>query len=433
MKPFRFSFALPLLLGAFLLVMAPDAYSAAIYPARFGESRHVFGENEKDMSFSFSHAKAREFMAFDETSGKPHPQEACFGSVCYDALFLNVGFFVKGQRLEEAGQCGGSVSLALYPCMENTTTSFPPIMIDYTLEAFPVRAPGRFRQWSTGIENAKLYTDPVRYSYATPNYGSRKVPMPLRLPEVKFQPLEQGWAVIFTFRWIDIFDRVPFREGTYPESWRIVANRTREDGTVATWGTDAAPVVLSWGRPGGDFFDSFCRELLCNFIIGQKYRERSGTLRTYWSCYKEEQWMGYLDAGRPTFETKNPASDALFFERCAGPLLERNSNIDKAIFESEKAGVPVAPVRSMSLADRLDIISKLDRIFYVSEFMDEARRDYLLHRFLGEPVPQITVDAKARPKKLKKLDANREMSNDDLSLDGGLDDDGLIELDDIGF
>ena len=431
MKSNRFHFpsALSWSRVALLFLLMPLA-AAAVYPVRFGDVKSVFGENEKDLSFTFSHPKARQFEPFAEKTGGAHPKESCFGSACFDKAGFNICFFVKGDPKAAIGDCGGSVSLDIRPGMVNCPTSGAPIMVDYSLEKFPARPPAKPMFVPVNNENGVIYCDPVRFSYPMPSTGNMNVR--IQQPTVNFYSLENGWALVFSFRWVDSQERLPFVEGRYPVSWRLIATRTRDDGTIASWGSLAEPVILSWGRPGDSLIDDIEMNFFLNDGLGPAYRSDSGFVRGYWSIYQTEKWMYYLDPGRPTFETKNPESDEMFFKRIVTPILDSNANIDKAIFYSYKANIPVPPVKSYSKAERRAIVSGLDRVIFTKEIIDNARRDYLLARFFDEPVPMRTVPKAAKPKKLKKLDMNREMSADDLNLDGGFGDD-VIELDDIDF
>ena len=87
-------------------------------------------------------------------------------------------------------------------------------------------------------------------------------------------------------------------------------------------------------------------------------------------------------------------------------------------------------VADYSKAERRAIVSGIDRLIFIEEAIDDARRDYLVARFFDEPVPVHEVPKTARPKKLEKINAG-DFNPDDLSLDGmdGMD----IELDDVGF
>ena len=425
-----FRIAALLILGLF-----SRAFAATVFPVRFGMSSSVFGTNEKQIERNFVARKAREFMAFTEKNGASHPDEVCHGSVSYSKSGFVIGLFVHGKRRAKIEDCGGSFSFAIRTSPKNSPADGAPVLFHYSLEHFPEPPPiiptfGFFHN-----ESAYVHSVPVRYSFGTPSYGSSKVCVLDRPPGIYFHPLPNGWAIYFSFRWLDFQERIPFVEGQYPTTWRLTATRTRADGTVATWGTLADPVMLSWGRPGDDFVDKVSMNYFMLDCLGKRYRAVAEFLRQDWTTYRQERWIGLLDPGVPTFEKKNSESDDVFFTHCVGPILDSNENVDKAIYHNvdslKKEYIPRPPVADFSKAERRAIVAKLDRLIFLDEVIDDARRDYLVARFFNEPVPEYVVDKAAQPKKLKKLDAGRELSEDDLSLDGleGFD----IELDDVGF
>ena len=416
---------------AFLLVRQPASFATAIYPMKFGQVEEIYGKSSEDCDFTFSHPAKRQFVPFVEEDGKTRAAETCFGSACYNKFGFSLFLFVQGERKESIPDCGGKFSIYIRPGIENTATSGAPVMLTYSLEDFPKSKPGMPMFVSVNNENSMVRSDPVRFSSEMPAYGNSHVRIPGKVPYVFFYPLSNGWALRFSFRWLDFQDRLPFSKGRYPVSWRMIVRRERSDGSAASWGTVAEPVVMSWGRPGDELLDEIQMMYFLSTDLGPSYRGVSSSLRTFWTTYRQEKWMFYLDPGIPTFEPKNPESDDLFVKSLVDPILEANDNIDKAIYYSAKANIPVPPVKSYTKAERRAIVSGLDRVLYVEEQVDDARRDYLLARLLEKPVPVKTVPSTARPKKLKKLGRNQEMTTDDLNLED--EGDALIELDDVDF
>lgn len=423
------------LMAALLAALLPEeARPASIFPVRFGMPERILGSNPATISRGFKTKKAREFMAFKETGDAPHADETCYGSACYSKLGFSIMLYVEGTPRKEIPDCGGTFSFAIHTSTTNGPLDGAPVLFEYTLERFPELEPvlGTFGFFNN--EAAYVHSDPVRYSFVTPSYGSAAVRVLPKEPKTAFYPLEKGWALVFSFRWQEFQDRIPFHEGKYPIGWRLTATRAREDGTTATWGTLADPVILSWGRPGDAFVDEVAMGYFMENMLGKHYRDTMSFLRQDWTTYRQERWVAALDLGLETFEKKNPVSDDLFFTRIVGPIFEANDNIDKAIYHNvdslKKEYVPRPKVADFSKAKRRAIVAGLDRIIFIEETIENARRDYLLARFFGEEVPTHVVPKTAKPKKLEKIDAGA-LSTDDLSLD---DMDGMdIELDDVGF
>lgn len=415
-----------------LSLLALSSIASSVYPIKFGQIDDVFGKVPKEVEYVFSHPAKRQFAPFTEENASIKAPDRCFGAGCYDANTFNLLFYVQGDRRESIADCGGSFSIYLRPGMENTPTSGAPVMLVYTMEKFPARLPSKPMFVPVNNENSTIRTDPIRFSSEMPTYGNSHVRVPAADPKVHFQPMEKGWCVRFSFRWLDFQDRLPFAEGQYPVSWRLIVKRTRADGSVATWGSLAEPVLLNWGRPGDAIVDDIPLNYFLHNNVGPAYAGAAGFLRGFWTTSRTEKWMLYLDPGIPTFEPKNPESDDLFVKSQVEPILDSNANIEKAIYFNGKQQIYEPPIKSYAKAERRAILAGLDRILYVTERIDDARRDYLLARLLDKPVPVRTMPKAAQPKKLKKIDRNRDFSADDLGLEDTGDGD-LIELDDIDF
>lgn len=410
------------------LLLTSVAPAANLYPVRRGAVEELFGKTDKEFATSVARPKERQIVPFGEQTPGDHP-DVLSGSACYDEAGFTVFFISRGRRAETVPACGGSVSLYLREGMRNTATDGVPVSVRYDMRAFPAPNPSKPYFASSG-ESSMTRSEPTRFSSDCPSYGSIAVRQPPR-PTTRFYVLDDGWALSFAFRWVDFRDRLPFREGGRPVSWRMVATRVRPDGSVATWGIPADPVILSWATAGDSFLDEIPKKYFYAAGIGPVYRDHSGVARSFWTAHRTEKWIGFLDPGIPTFEPKNPDSDDIFFTRCLEPFLDGNDNIDQAIYFNSKENIPQPRVLAMTPAERAAIVAGLDRIIYVNDMIDALRRDYLLDRFLDRPVAQRAVPLAAQPKKLKPIDRSRAMTADELSLD----DVGVVEgkLDDVAY
>ena len=412
------------------LLLPSVAPAANLYPVRHGVVDELYGKTDKDFSVAIARPKERQFAPFGEQTPGDHP-DVLSGSACYDEAGFTVFFISRGRRAESVPECGGSVSLYLREGMKNTATDGVPVSVRYDMRAFPKPEPGKPYFASSG-ESSVTRSEPTRFSSDCPSYGSVAVRQPPR-PTTRFYVLDDGWGLSFSFRWVDFRDRLPFRENERPVSWRMVATRVRPDGSATSWGTLAEPVILSWAPAGDSFLDELAKGYFVSAGVGPIYRDHAEVARSFWTTHRTEKWIGYLDPGIPTFEPKNPDSDAIFFARCIEPFLDGNDNIDKAIYFNFRENIAQPRALTMTRAEREAIVAGLDRIIYVNEMIDTLRRDYLLDRFLNRPVAQRVVPQAARPKKLKPIDRNRILSADELSLDGVGAGENAGELDDVAF
>ena len=398
-----------------LLVLLPSAIPAAtLYPVRRGSVGELFGDTGQAFDAAIARPKERQFAPFEEQTPGEHP-DVLTGSACFTEGGFTLIIISQGQRAESVPQCGGSLSLYLREGMQNTATDGVPVSVRYDMREFPASKPGK-PHFSLSVEATIPRSGPTRFSSDCPCYGNMTIRQPSR-PATRFFGLDDGWALTFSFRWIDFRDRLPFRAGQPPVSWRLVATRVRPDGSVAAWGTLADPVILNWATVGDSFVDELSKKYFVAAELGPAYHEHAETIRTFWTAHRTEKWIGYLDPGIPTFEPKNPDSDAIFFTRCVEPFLDGNDNIDKAIIFGGKENIEHPRVLSMRPAERAAIVDELDRILYVDDMIDVLRRDYLLDRFLDRPVAQRVVPRAAQPEKLKPFDRNRDLTSGELNLD----------------
>ena len=415
--------------AACLMLLLPSAVMAAnIYTVRRGTIEGLFGKTDNEFAKVIANPKELKIAPFVERAPGEHP-DVLSGIACYDEGGFTVFFISRGRPAESVPACGGYFSLYFRDGMQNTATDGVPVSVRYDMRDFPAPKPGLPYFASSG-ESSTTRSEPTRYSSDCPSYGSKAVRQPPR-PATRFYTLGDGWAISFSFRWIDFNDRLPFREGQRPISWRMVATRVRPDGSVAAWGTLAEPVILSWATASDGFLDEIAKYYFLNAGIGPTYRDHAEVARSFWTTHRTEKWIGYLDPGIPTFEPKNPDSDEMFFTRCLEPFLDGNDNIDKAIYYNFQENIPQPKVLSMVPAERAAIIAGLDRVINVNEIIDALRRSYLLDRFLDRPVAQRVVPRAAQPKKLKPIDRNRDLTVDELSLDNVDVDAG--KLDDVAY
>ena len=402
--------------------LASAAVAANIYTVRRGSFESLFGKTEEDVEAAVEKANDKQIVPFSGDS-------SLSGTVSYSPQGFEITLFGKcGKSIGDAALLDGAVIIQLREGMENRPTSRSPMIFQYTFGKRPAVIPAKPRGEPTGVEEDSARAARNRLTSLLPDYPgvfSRSV-----LPDATFTAMRDGWRLNFTFQWAHLLKQIPFTEGKYPESWRMAVTYRKADGSVASWGDLANPVVLSWARSGDAFIGEIQNALFMSQAIGPSYSERENYYETYWTTHRMEKYIGYINPGKETFEIKNPDSDELFFVKCAEPLIKANANLQDVLFFDWRNGPAQPKVMSMAKTFRDEIYSQLDRVYYFDYFIRIIRRDYLLARFTDRPVlpPPPAPSARNQQPKAKPASGSDGMTLDDVEvIDGGL------ELDDIAF
>ena len=405
------------------LLLASSARAANIFAVRRGTVKSLLGEKPDAISSALDRLDDKQAQSF---VGDP----ALKGT----ALFSNEGFDIVVFRIGEGvaspkgpGNVGGMLTFQLRDAPKNADDAQAPIIFSYDMNPKTPPPKAKPRGEPTGVEEDAARAPRARVQSLVPEYDGFASRQPK--PKAAFIPLPNGWCAIFSFPWTSFLDRLPFREGKYPVSWRLVADYAGPGGAEAAWGTLADPVMLSWGRPGDKFIDELRETASLSKSLGPAAKERSTYYDTRWTTHRVERHIGYFDAGKPTFEPKNPDSDEMFYARCAQPALSANNNLLDALYFNIHEGVARPKVLTMPKSFQDEIFSKLDRLFFLAHDLDGLRRDYLLFRFTGKPMP---APSDASAKATKKSGAGKA-SPDAGGLDPMAPVEGGIELDDITF
>lgn len=408
-------------------IVAAALFSAApspaieIYPVRRGSFKELFGEERAAIDGSFAKLTEKQARPFEGDAGLKGA-----------AIFSGAGFQIivfrdSGPRAVDPGEVGGTLAIQIHDGMTNADGAHAPVIFAYDMEPRPVLKTAMTHEASTGIEEDNARLPKSRVIPLVPAYRgfhSRRA-----LPASTFQPLPNGWYAAFTFSWADFYGHIPFEEGILPASWRLVAEYTAPDGAVSRWGTLENPVALSWARGGDALVGSVRYELFMSDSLGPAYRSRAAYCANRWTTHQTEKHIGYADPGKPTFEQKNPDSDALFYACCAKPLLDSNAKMNDVLYFNWREGPQKPGVLSLAKSFRDEIYSKLDRIFFFTHKVESLRRDYLLARFTDRPVlPPPKAPEKEKPgvKAKPKKGADDLLDEPDTTGDG-------IDLDDITF
>ena len=405
------------------LLLAPSARSANIFAVRRGTAKGLLGEKPGAISAALSKLDEKQAQSF---TGDP----ALKGT----AFFSNEGFSIVVFRIGEdvaspkgPGDVGGMLTFQLRDAPKNTDDAQAPIIFTYDMNPKTPPPKAKPRGEPTGVEEDAARAPRSRVQSLVPEYNGFASRQPK--PQAEFHSLPNGWCAIFSFPWTSFLGRLPFEEGKYPVSWRLVADYAGTAGATAAWGALDDPVMLSWGRPGDKFIDELRETAFISKSLGPAAKGRSTYYDTRWTTHRAERHIGYFDAGKPTFEPKNPDSDEMFYVNCAQPVLSANNNMLDALYFNIQEGVYKPKVLTMQKSFQVEIFSKLDRLLFLAHDLDVLRRDYLLYRFAGKPMPAPS-DASSKAKKKSKAG---KASPDADGLDPMAPVDGGIELDDISF
>ena len=405
------------------LLLAPSARSANIFAVRRGTVKSLLGEKPDAIAAALS--------KLDDKQAQTFTGDAALKGT---ALFSNEGFSIVVFRIGEGvaspkgpGDVGGMLTFQLREAPNNTDDAHAPVTFAYDMNPKTPPPQAKPRGEPTGVEEDAARAPRSRVQSLVPEYDGFASRQPK--PQAEFIPLPNGWCAIFSFPWTSFLGRLPFKEGKYPVSWRLVADYAGPGGVAAAWGTLDDPVLLNWGRPGDKFIDELRETAFLSKSLGPDAKDRSTYYDTRWTTHRAERHIGYFDAGKPTFEPKNPDSDEMFYVHCAQPVLSANNNMLDALYFNFHDGIYRPKVLTMPKSYQEEIFSKLDRLLFLAHDLEVLRRDYLLFRFAGKSMPAPSdASAKAR----KKAGAGKAPS-DAGEFDSVSPVEGGIELDDITF
>lgn len=201
---------------------------------------------------------------------------------------------------------------------------------------------------------------------------SRKAPRPDHLR----REFNNGWFM-HQFYWIDFYDFWPTLRDGVSDIWYAVIDRM--DGGLPL------AFELDWGPGASSNFSKFAGA--CNnWWVGERYKQALSQAQGLFSRAAVEARYGCTPAKTPTFQLFDPASDAMYLERCVNSCIAANAKLAEKISAKNILDVPDYVKGDEKIRNR--IWHALDRLLYFGYDMEAVRRDYLVMRFAGkEPKP----------------------------------------------
>ena len=245
-----------------------------------------------------------------------------------------------------------------------------------------------------GIEERERRTGPaiVQHGLLTEGYAYEPLDVAFRT----FPRPGGGFYTTFFFRWGRFAAVLP--DGARgAQTWRFKIIRMTPGGTRFVWGVNPHPHaghgVLRWPAFRSDFLADIYRQWLTTGY-GADYVAQKDRLHACWTVSRREQDYGFLTVAEPTFEPRNPTSDALFVATALDPLIHANQKLADAVYKPRFSPKPL-PVLSMPEPVRKLIFAELPRLRTFRDDVDARRRDFLLNCLLGRaPQPPPPRESK---------------------------------------
>lgn len=201
-----------------------------------------------------------------------------------------------------------------------------------------------------------------------------------------------------------------------PQPWCAAVTYRDVDGKDHAWGTAEDPLVISWKRAAS--FASARDALFRDRGIVWEYQSARWKYASVFDFSQKERWIGFRDPGIETFVWRQADSERLFHERYARTVYQPCDGLADLL--DDWGGHRKAKIRDLAEPARQRAFDGLGGLVSASEALADARRRYLLDRFMGrELVPAVPERARAK-----------EAVDEPLVPDADSDDVGEVTLDD---
>ena len=201
-----------------------------------------------------------------------------------------------------------------------------------------------------------------------------------------------------------------------PQPWCAAVTYRDVDGKDHAWGTAEDPLVISWKRSAS--FTSARDALFRDRGIVWDYQSARWKYASIFDFSQKERWIGFRDPGVETFVWRQADSERLFHERYARTVYQPCDGLVDLL--DDWGGHRKAKIRDLAEPARQRAFDGLGGLVSASEALADARRRYLLDRFMGrELAPAVPERARAK-----------EAVDEPLVPDADSDDVGEVTLDD---
>ena len=201
-----------------------------------------------------------------------------------------------------------------------------------------------------------------------------------------------------------------------PPPWCAAVTYRDGDGKDHAWGTAEDPLVISWKRSAS--FASARDALFRDRGIVRDYQSARWKYASVFDFSQKERWIGFRDPGVETFVWRQADSERLFHERYARTVYQSSDGLVDLL--DDWGGQRKAKILALAEPARQRAFDGLGGLASASEALADARRRYLLDRFMGRALPPA-VPERARA---------AEPVDEPLAPDADGDDAGEVTLDD---
>lgn len=226
------------------------------------------------------------------------------------------------------------------------------------------------------------------------------------------------WTTRLSIPFRHRLDGWPFSEDAKrrPPPWCAAVTYRDGDGKDHAWGTAEDPLVIFWKRSAS--FASARDALLRDRGIVREYHSARWKYASVFDFSQKERWIGFRDPGVETFVWRQADSERLFHERYAQTVYQSSDGLVDLL--DDWGGQRKAKILALAEPARQRAFDGLGGLVSASEALADARRRYLLDRFMGRALPPA-VPERAR---------SAESVAVPLAPDADGDDAGEVTLDD---
>lgn len=231
------------------------------------------------------------------------------------------------------------------------------------------------------------------------------------------------WLITCFFRWRGFGTDLPFNPATARQGieWGLKIIRQGPDGVRYVFGPADTPcadyATLAWPPFKAQFRHAVYRNWVLFGLTHLAGKANEGA-RSSWDISAQEAAYGFRKPAAPTFQPREPASDAAFLAARLDPFLAANGKFLSMFSYSPEKG---SPAFSLPESVKDDFFTReVRRLFTYRDDLAELRRAYLLDRLLGREVKaaaQPPVPAARHAPAPGSLDALEGAAGDQIKLD----------------